>query len=201
MCNTPPPPPHTHTHTHTPYYTTLHNYLVTVVSDIGKVGQLHFAAMQRMIQEGSIKLPSPSPSLSSSQPSQSASRHSAREKGPASLTRTAADVNPVLTSGTKIVPSLPSSVPPHQPSHPVPQPSYPIARGNPGVQQRPTFTPVQYGAGVTSTPAQFSGGVSSAPYTPPQPQPTIPQTHEHATSTAQTGGQFYSRRMAGSYNY
>ena len=172
------------------------SFLLTVVSDIGKVGQIHFAAMQRMIQDDIIKLPSSTPS------SQPGTRHTAGQENPATFPRSAmttAGVSPVPMSGTKVVSTAPYSVPP-------PQSSYSVPRGISTGQTRPTFTPTQYTPGASSTPSQYGGGVTSTPtpYTPPQPQPhqSIPQqSHGHQTSTAPSGGQFYSRRMTGSYNY
>ncbi|CAI8051196.1 hypothetical protein GBAR_LOCUS28040 [Geodia barretti] len=176
-----------------------HSYNRRIVSDIGKVGQIHFATMQRMIQDDIIKLPSSTPAVT---------RHTVGQKNPATVPRSAMTtdgVSPVPMSGTKVVSTAPFSVPP-------PQSSYPVPRGISAGQTRPMFTPTQYtpgtgstpaqyGGRVSSTPAQYVGGVTSTP-TPLQPQRSIPQqSHEHQTSTAQSGGQFYSRRMGGSYNY
>lgn len=184
--------------------------LHTVQSDVGKISRIHFQAMFRMLQEGTIQSPS-----SSSSSKQSTSQRTQGQDRPVSATTPAEHSSVKQTQAGTVQPSIaPAVISSTLPSHP--DSSAPIQSN---VAPRSILTPAQ-----PSTHSHSSGLIAAQTY-PPQPQsyhtatqpPNAAYFHPQPTpvsmgtapsvpappSEPQTasGGLFYSRRMGGSYNY
>lgn len=195
--------------------------LTTVQSDVGKISRIHFQAMLRMLQEGTIQIPSSS--SSSSVPSKQSTTQRTHGQGrPLSATTPAEPRGHSSMKQTQASTLQPSTTPAVLPSTLPSQPdrSAPIQTS---VAPRPIFTPMQ------PTTYSHSSGSGAAPTYPPQAQsyhtatqpPSAANFYPHqpvptpisgggTTSVpaqssmepqAPSGGLFYSRRMGGSYNY
>ena len=183
---------------------------------MGKISRIHFQAMLRMLQEGTIQTPS-----SSFPTKQSTTQRTHTQGRPLSATTPAEHSSMKPTQATAVQPSnspaiLPpiSSTLPSQPEH-----SAPIQTS---IAPRPIFTPMQptHSSGLSAAPTYPSQAQpyhtatqvqapSAANYYPHQPVPTpvsggsgpsIPASSSMEPQ-APSGGLFYSRRMGGSYNY
>lgn len=189
--------------------------LNTVQSDVGKISRIHFQAMLRMLQEGTIQTPS-----SSSFPAKHSTTQGTHTQGrPLSATTPAEHMK--STQAVTVQPSnSPAILPPISSTLPSqPDRSAPIQTS---IAPRPIFTPMQ---------PTHSSGLSAAPTYPSQAQPYHTATQVQPPSVANiyphqpvptpvsggsgpsipapssmepqapSGGMFYSRRMGGSYNY
>lgn len=186
--------------------------LPLVQSDLGKISRIHFQAMQRMLQEDIIHLPSSLPPKHQ-QSTEHPVQHTHKQEryfspGPAKAGLLPAEPSSTksLTSGANISATHPSFSPTVVPSSSTPL-SQPAALFHSNVASRSGFTPPHYSSGVSPTPSypaqphrhmlpatQPSSGTTSTSVAPPSSMAA------HVISSS-SGGQFYSRRMGGSYNY
>ena len=171
-----------------------------------------------MVQEGIIEPSSSAPS-SSHPSSQSSQQRTSQGEQQAAMSTTSVPAKAHVVTSTPVVPGV------ELPPYPTPSYSASLPQTYAGAQ-RPTSTVEHYGTGVTSTPLyptptvpqhhQHTQQPAAVPSTanqyhhsPPTNTPTVPSSHPttfppppQATSGASvSGGQFYSRRMGGSYDY
>ena len=163
--------------------------------------------MLRMLEEGIIHPPSPEPSLTSKQHQEqdslvAQSQHGRKIQGSGVTTTTTAI--PELNQKRRVSSvTVTSSSSPSSSSVILPQPKQTSLHTIPPHSthaSRPT--PSQYTTGVSSTPTyplpQLQPDIQRAPTVSAITRPSAPQVQ---SAQGTITGQFYSRRMGGSYNY
>lgn len=162
----------------------------TVQSDLAKVSQVHFHAMLRLLQEEVIQLPptSPSPHRQPTAPEEdhTHSSHTQSSQGPPKPpvqmqqfpTSAQYSSSPAASSFSSPSSSLaPSATVPAQ------------------VHSYSASSTSSY-SGQSYQPSHFTGAPP-----PPHPHPQLPTMPLYPAPQDSSGGQFYTRRSAGTYRY